>query len=156
MLSNRKKANRRAAYRLGSATVECALVMPLLLFLLVSTLEVGQFISVSHVVDNASREGARVCCKNDTASTEVAVEAVRTYLINSFSNVSEEELTAATTVVVTNSADDVVVADELAGVDSGLPVTVEVTFDFDTVRWGAGFSMLQGANLRTRTVMRRQ
>ncbi|MBZ0258666.1 pilus assembly protein, partial [bacterium] len=43
----------------GSATVEFALVLPILMLLLFGIIEFGRVLSVQHLLNTAAREGAR-------------------------------------------------------------------------------------------------
>ena len=54
------KTNRsRTHARKGAAAVEFALVAPLLVLLVLGSVDIGQFINTSQVLNGASREGAR-------------------------------------------------------------------------------------------------
>ncbi len=55
----------------GQATVELALLLPLLLVILLGCLDLGRAFSVWTTVANGSREGARYACEHPQASDEV-------------------------------------------------------------------------------------
>jgi Flp pilus assembly protein TadG len=62
----------------GSALVETAFVLPLLMLLLVGILEFGRLFMIQHAVTNAAREGGRVAVLpyKDESDVEAAVEDV--------------------------------------------------------------------------------
>jgi Flp pilus assembly pilin Flp len=73
----------------GAAAVEFALVLPLLLMVVLGTIDWGWYFFVSQVVTNAAREGARVGSLTaydpakpgaDTTAAAEATNTVRTYL----------------------------------------------------------------------------
>jgi Flp pilus assembly protein TadG len=75
---------RCAKQRRGSAVVEAAFIMPIMLTLMLGVWEVGRMIQVSQILDNAAREGARFAAGgyvNGTAVTAATVQtAVQNYL----------------------------------------------------------------------------
>ncbi len=74
----------RGRRRRGSAVVEAALILPIMLTMMLGVWEVGRMIQVSQILDNAAREGARVAAGgyvNGTAVTAATVQtAVQNYL----------------------------------------------------------------------------
>ncbi len=93
----------------GAAAVEFALVLPLLLMVVLGTIDWGWYFFVSQVVTNAAREGARVGSltayspTNPAADTLAAAEAattVQTYLTGA-------TLTGSPTVNVTTVGDSI-------------------------------------------------
>ena len=102
--------HRRFQPRCGTATVEFAVVAPLVVGLLVGLLEVGQIVKVNQIVSNAAREGAR------SASTPITATGVNTYAVNTYANVQTTVANYLTNAGITNQ--------------SGLTVTVsDVTQD---------------------------
>lgn len=75
---------RRTPGRRGSAVVEAAVVLPILLTMMLGVWEVGRMIQISQILDNAAREGARLAAGgyvNGTAVTTAQVQtAVQNYL----------------------------------------------------------------------------
>ena len=59
---------RRSARR-GAAAVEMAFMMPLLLGLVVGVWEIGRFVQVSEIMNNAAREGARLASQATIINT---------------------------------------------------------------------------------------
>jgi Flp pilus assembly protein TadG len=58
----------------GNITVELALVLPLLLFLVAGTVDLGLLYWEKHILTNATREGARAAIKAMDTSTGVKAE----------------------------------------------------------------------------------
>lgn len=63
----------------GTALIEAAFTLPILLFLSVSVIEFGRAYQVFQVVTNAAREGARIAVLPGTSDTDV-LNRVQTYL----------------------------------------------------------------------------
>jgi Flp pilus assembly protein TadG len=59
----------RQAVRRGAAAVEMAFMMPLLLGLIVGVWEVGRFVQVTEIMNNAAREGARLASQATIINT---------------------------------------------------------------------------------------
>jgi Flp pilus assembly protein TadG len=70
--------------RRGVVAVEAAVILPLALVLMLGTWEVGRFVHVEQIMNNAAREGARVAAGgyiNGTAVTVATVQqSVKDYL----------------------------------------------------------------------------
>jgi Flp pilus assembly protein TadG len=75
---------RTSAKRRGTAVVEAAVIMPVVLVLLMGVWEVGRFIQITQILDNAAREGARVAAGGYVNGVSVTVatvqQSVRDYL----------------------------------------------------------------------------
>lgn len=69
------KRIRRARGNKGQMLVEVTLIIPLLILLVGAALDWGLFFLVSHVVQNAVREGARAAVTK-TSMTEASIESV--------------------------------------------------------------------------------
>lgn len=75
---NRLKSNRFRARR-GAATVEMAIVTPILLTLVFGIIEYGWVFTVRQAMANAAREGARVAVLRGTDDEDIN-ERIRAYL----------------------------------------------------------------------------
>jgi Flp pilus assembly protein TadG len=140
--------------RRGAAAVECAIIAPLLALLVLGAIDVGQFANVYQKVSDASREGARVASRFGTATTALVEAAVMDYLEQTTPNVAPATLDAATTVTVSTD-DGSTISGSLASVPSGSQIQVRVTMQFDPVRLISGISELDGSQITTTTMMRR-
>jgi len=147
----RRGKNRRAA-----AIVEFALTAPLLFLLLLGAIDVGQFVNAGQMVSDASREGARLAARADTASVAEVQSAVLTYLENSYPNIDPDTLAAATSVTVTDADGDTISGTGLGSVATGTAINVGVSFQFDTVRWLNGVDFSANKVLQTTTRARRE
>ena len=104
----------------GSAMVETAICIPLLLVLMVGIFEVGRAYETWQVLTNAAREGARMAVM-PSGSTADTTELVRAYMANG-------QLTkAATASVVINEAASITVNGNPV---SASMVTVDYPFEF--------------------------
>jgi len=67
----RRPALARLAYRPGVATVELALVLPLIVTMLLALWELGRMIEIEQTLANAAREGARQASTGQVSNGEV-------------------------------------------------------------------------------------
>jgi Flp pilus assembly protein TadG len=112
--------------RHGSAAVECAVVLILLMPLLLGTWEVGRLLQVQQLLQNAAREGGRQAATG-RVNTAGVQQAVVNYLTNngitcSTTNVTVTNLTSAARPDPSNCNQ----LDEFQ---------VTVTIPFNSVRW---------------------
>lgn len=72
------RASRRLpARRRGTATVEAAFCLPVLMILLLGMWEVGRMVQVSQILANAAREGARYAAASNINGTPITVAMVQ-------------------------------------------------------------------------------
>jgi Flp pilus assembly protein TadG len=141
--------------RRGTAVVEFALVSPVLLIIAIGLIDVGQFISIGQIVNNASREGSRVAIRDYTDSVSEVEAAVLTYMTNALSEVSAETINSALQVVV-REGNGTVAGEDLSLVNSGQELRVEVTFDYQNVRWAPNSFLGAYTVIQATTIMRRE
>lgn len=153
--ARRRVARRRADSRMGAAVVEFAFVAPVLVILVLGSIDVGQSISVSQVVNDASRAGAREASRDRATDTAQVNAAVVSYLQQNFPNISSETLASHTNITVADSAGGPVNGD-MSAMQTGDAVSVTVTLQYESVRWTAGFPGLANSAFTTTTVMRRE
>lgn len=153
---NYRRAFRRVPMRdrRGVATVEFAVVAPLMIILLLGTIDVGQYVSVGQAVSNASREGTRLAARDTTATAAEVTEAVLEYFTGCYPGTPETIVNAALDVIVRNEAGTTIT--DLTTVDTGSALSVEVQFDFSSVRWLDGTSPVSDETLISTTTMRRE
>jgi len=150
-LLSRKTNHRRA----GAAAVELAVASPVLVLILLGTIDLGQFINISEVVSNTSRIAARKAVRYETHTVDEVRTAAIDHLANNFSTVSRNTLSDATTVTVKNAGGTVITGTGIANIPSKQDVVVEVTFNFAALRWTGGLRLLDGKSLSCTTTMRR-
>ena len=152
-----KKSNRN-----GVAAVEAALMLPLLVIVTFGAIDVAQYINLGQVVCNASREGARVASQSHIVSVSEVEAAIVDYLASSNPHLSDSELNSAIDVKIRKqsaSLSDVATFESaidngnLAAIDSGDPISIQVDFDFSTIRWLNGIPL---SNPTTTTICRRE
>ena len=152
---SRRLARRQAASRKGAAVVEFAFVAPVLVLMVLGSIDVGQSISVSQVVNDASRAGAREASRDRATDTAQVSNAVTSYLQQNFPNVAAETLAGHTTITVADLAGTAVNGD-MNALQTGDAVSVTVTLQYESVRWTPGFPGLSNSAFTTTTVMRRE
>ena len=152
MMKLRMKPSRiRSHARCGVAAVEFALIAPLLILTMLGAIDVGRFINVGQIVNDASREGARQASRNTETKVSDVESMVSSYLSNAL---GVPNLTA--TVNVSGSSGAPISGGDLTTISSGSSVSVKVALEYDKVRWMAGFPGVSGKTLTTTTVMRRE
>ena len=129
---------------------------PLLTFLLLGAIAVGQFVNGGQVISNASQKGARLAARNATRNVSEVESSVRGYLANSFPGVPPATLDAAVQVNVADAAGDALPGGDLTTISTGSPVSVKVVLQFDSVRWLNAIGLLDNRTLGVTTVMRRE
>ena len=142
--------------RNGIAAVECAIVAPLLTLLVLGAIDVGQYANVCQKISDASREGARIAAHHDTATSSQVQAAVIGYLGEVASGTSSSTFTSAAQVVVTDEFGNAIPGGDLTQVATGSQVNVRVTLEYDPVRWHIGFKGLDGRQIVTTKMMRRE
>lgn len=151
------KRRKTESRRRGAAAVEMAVASPVLVLLLLGTLDLGQFVNIGEVMSNTSRIAARKASRSFTFTNQEVKDAAVDHLDNHFSYVSRDRLDTATTVTVTDGAGTAITDAELRDViRSGDQLVVTVTFDFNEIRWlGNGLPFLNNGRLSFTTTIRR-
>ena len=154
MISQRKKRRlSRKRQRSAVAAVECAIVLPLLTLLVLGAIDAGQFANVYQKVSDASREGARAAARYGTETTSQVKATVMSYLAEVSNGNS---LAAAAQVTITDSSGNPIPGGDLTKAVSGSQIQVRVSLMYDPVRWIDGVKGLDGRQIATTTMMRRE
>jgi Flp pilus assembly protein TadG len=140
--------------RRGAAVVELAITMPLLSLLVIGVTEFSQYVNAAQIVTNASRRGARLAARDDTVTTSEVQADVTAFLTGAFPGLSGSS--SAIRVQVVDGSGTTITGDGLNTISSGSPVRVNVSLDFDSIRWLSHFSTLDSQTLQTSTVARRE
>jgi Flp pilus assembly protein TadG len=107
--------------RKGVAALEFAVVAPICFLIIFGMVEFGRMVMIQQCVTNASRAG----CRRATLATTTDVSQVQTVVENYLK-----------TAIPDDSVVDVDVSpEELAGVNSGTPITVGVRVSFKSLSW---------------------
>jgi Flp pilus assembly protein TadG len=128
------------------ATVEFALVLPLLVIVLVGIWEVGRLVQVSQVLQNAAREAARQASTGTASMPEIKAGA-QTYISVAEPRISNFTGFDVAFVNVTRP----VVTDPMAAVQLDR-FTMTVSLPFDNVRWSASKMFVPSGTKVTATV----
>ena len=135
---------RRRRGESGQALVEVAIALPILLALLVGIFEFARAYNVQQVITNAAREGAREAVLPGTGSATVVDSVVDARLADANINTATVTISSVT-------------------VDTGQPVSVQVSVDYTFVFIGPVLRMLDpGATdpgtitLRSTATMRKE
>jgi Flp pilus assembly protein TadG len=118
------------AYRRGVATVELAIAMPILMYMMLGVWEVGRLLDVQVTMDNAAGIGARQASVGTMTNAQV-VTAITNYLATAGFPTAN---VAVTVTNVTHPAQDVSNATTLD------KIQVSVSIPYSDVRWAlSGF-----------------
>ncbi|EDL59681.1 TadE/TadG family type IV pilus assembly protein [Gimesia maris] len=152
----KRKIQKSYSERRGVAAVESALVVPLLVMIAMGTMDVSQYVNVAQLVNDASYEGARRASQNNVKNQSEVEQSVLNYFTSQFPNQASGEIGSALTVNVRDYLEANIPNGNLETVPSGSAVSVQVIFQFNSVRWLSGFAGLNGVSIETTTVMRRE
>ncbi|WP_417387018.1 TadE/TadG family type IV pilus assembly protein [Gimesia sp.] len=155
-MNHTENALRKNSKRRGIAAVESALVIPLLVMIAMGTIDVSQYVNVAQLVNDASYEGARRASQNNVFNQSEVEQAVLNYFSGQFPQMASSEIGSALTVNILDSLDASIPNGNLETIPSGSAVSVQVIFQFNSVRWLSGFAGLNGVSIETTTVMRRE
>ena len=124
----------------GTAVVEFALVLPLLLMFLFGIMEFGRIMMVNHTLNNAARAGARIAVLPGSDNDRV-LSAINSEL--SSCGLTLDEYVLDPSDVSTAERDD--------------PITVTIKIDYESIGFVTGFfPMLTGKQLQGTVVMRKE
>ncbi len=139
--------------RRGAAVVELAIAMPLLALLALGVTEFSQYVNAAQVVTNASRRGARLAARNETVTASEVQNDVTAFLTGAFPGLSGPS--SAISVQVVDGSGAPINNGDLTTISSGSPIRVDVSLNFDSIRWLSHFSTLDSQTLQTSTVASR-
>ena len=137
--------------RRGTASVEAALMLPLLIIVTFGAIDVAQYINAGQVIANASREGARIGSRESTESVVQIEGAIISYLSKTIPQMSKSALEECIEIEVrkVTATDDgysksQIPSGDLDKIKSGDPISVKVKLDFSVLRWlsGPGYNPL--------------
>lgn len=94
----------------GAAAVELALVLPILLFIVFATIDVGRLIETQVTLTQAAREGVRVWALGNGTSTGPSTADVQAAVDEAAAPLSAGSVTATTDACTSNARTDVSVA----------------------------------------------
>ncbi|WP_220498155.1 TadE/TadG family type IV pilus assembly protein [Rhodopirellula sp. JC639] len=134
-----KHRQRKRASRRGAATVEFALIVPVMLTFTFGLIEMGRISIIKEAVVQASREGARVGIR-PTASIEDIQARIN------------EELA----IMNISSANVVITPSYLGEAEPGDDIRVRITIPITDVSYVPGFFAFEGMDIVAETVMRRE
>jgi Flp pilus assembly protein TadG len=123
------------ARRRGAATVEFAVVVPILLLFILGIIEIGRLVMVAQVDTNAAREAARYASQG-AANTSTIDTYTRNYLTSAGINGAAAGQDSAVTVTVEAQANGTWAAtNDPSTLPSGTPIKVTVSSNFNQQSW---------------------
>lgn len=149
-MNNPSKPNRG-----GAAAIEAALVLPVLVILTLGAIDISQYINLSQVVANTSREGARMISRHETKSTTDAENTIRAHIKGSYPQLTDAQVAASTKIAIRDKNNQPIAGGDLTKIDTGDLVSCDVAFDFSAIRWLDGPSW-NGNSSQCKTVFRRE
>ncbi len=142
--------------RQGSATVELAIVFPVLVLLVLGLIDVSQFLVAEAVINRASAVGALHAADATTVDVADVNQVIQEQVQEAYPNLLPADLNENLEIVVSNSADEALTGNALADLAPGEEFNINVTFSYEAVRWLDGFPGLNGRKLETKTTARRE
>jgi Flp pilus assembly protein TadG len=124
--------------RRGAAVVEFAIVAPVFFLLVIGLIEFGRALMVQQVLTNASRVGARTAIGLNTTTTQVI-------------NAATQYASGASVPGVAVNVDPTPAAAE-----TGQPITVTVTIDYEQVSWLPAPWFMDDTTLSASSIMRKE
>ena len=134
-----RSRQRSGCDRRAAATVETAMLIPLLILVSLGATDVAEYINLAQSITNAARHGARFAVKDTTQTVEQVELEVERVFAELFPQCSEEDLGNAVVISVTDEDGVIISSGMLEEISSGEPVSVQVQFDFDAIRWLKGW-----------------
>ncbi len=134
--TKRLRLNRLSDRRNGAAVVEFAVVLPVIVLLLMGSMEVGRAVMVKHVLEETARAGCRVAAFGSSTKQDVL-------------NIVETAMSAAKIDNYTVTIDP----DPPDNLGAFEPVTVSVAVPYADVSWGMASRFMAGKTLTGRCVM---
>ncbi|MBI1390669.1 MAG: DUF4320 family protein [bacterium] len=124
----------------GSATVEFAVVAPIILLLLFGIVEFGRVMSVQHLLNTAAREGARVAVLPGASTGQVNAKIAE---VLTGAGISSEVIEISPADVSSANRND--------------PITVRVRVTYESIAWVGGIVPgLAGRQIQGEVVMRKE
>lgn len=136
--------------RLGSAIVETAFMMPIMLSITFGVVEFGRALMVSNLITNAAREANRLGIVKGVTTADVKAEAIDLVL----RTVGTTLTTSDVIVTVTPYTGNPDPSNETANANTRDLVSVQVNVDYDDV--GYFFRYLAGITLTGKSAMRHE
>lgn len=144
---NAAEPARNKLWRRGSAVLDTALVLPILLSLAFGTVEYGHYFYWKHTLQGAAREGARVGITPSATNSEVTTAVSNAMTAAGIS-------AANYTLRIRNAADS---ADlNVSGLSSGTPVLVKVYATWGTVGMRPLGLITSSKQVTGQTIMRKE
>lgn len=147
----------RPARRRGAATVEFAVVAPILLTFILGIIEIGRLVMVAQVDTNAAREAARYAAqgKADAATVE---SYTRTYLSAAGINSAAAGPGSAVSVAVEyHTGGSWAATGDPSALPAGTPIRVTVASNFNQQSWlPARFFVGDNTQIRGVAIMRKE
>jgi len=145
---NSKAAGRRS----GTASVECALVVPFLAMVLMGTFELGRAMMVKTILSDAARKACRTGIKRDKGNTDIVTEAKDVMNDNGF-DASKFNPNSLGSVNITVTDPNGNVLGNSLDAPSGSVVSVQVNIPVSSTTWVAPFYLGSGSTLESETVV---
>ncbi|MGY8749998.1 MAG: TadE/TadG family type IV pilus assembly protein [Pirellulales bacterium] len=162
-MSPNKTKFRRPRFRLGShrraaATVETAMLIPLLILVSLGATDVAPYINLAQSITTAARHGARFSAKDATQTVEAVEVQVERVFSELFSPCSAADFDLARSTTVTELDGTAINQGLLGNIPSGDPasVQVQVQFDFEAIRWLKGWEYFGFDSVQSETIGRRE
>ncbi len=134
--TNAPKLTRRSNRRRGAAAVEFAIVLPVIVLLMLGSMEMGRAVMVRHVLEEAARAGCRIAVFENATKQDVL-------------DIIDTSMSAASISNYTVTVDP----DPPQNLTAFEAVTVTVMVDYADVSWLSSASFMSGSSITGLCVM---
>ena len=152
----RRPRIRLGAHRRAAATVETAMLIPMLILVSLGATDVAQYVNLAQSITTAARHGARFSAKDATQTVEAVEVEVERVFSELFPQCSAADFDFALSIEVTELDGTGINQGLLENIPSGDPVSVQVQFDFEAIRWLKGWEYFGFDLVRSEAIGRRE
>ena len=148
--------SRNAFCRGGSAAVEAALLLPMLIGITFGAVDIAQYINLAQIVTNASREGVLISSDRRVLTVQEVEDGVMSFMTAAVPGISQEELAGGITIEVRQASGQPIPQGDLTTILPGETLSVSVAFDFSVIRWLHGPNYANGNVKESQSFGRRE
>ena len=138
--------------RRGVATVEAALVLPVIVVLVFGFVEIGYYVNCHHVLHDAARQGARAAVRQENSNAQVTAAVIEA--LSNSTNIDPESVTVRISNVDSAGVEQYQVMN-LSENENGDPIRVMVTVNYDQFNSPSNYFGLASQSVASSVVMKR-
>ena len=137
----------------GIASVEAAIILPIIVVLVFGFVEIGFYVNCHHLLQDAARQGARAAVRHENSNSQV--EAAVLDAISNGSSVVPQTVTVRISKLDSNGDEQYQVM-SLSDNENGEPIRITVTVDYSQFNSPSNFFGLANQSVACSVAMRRK